>query len=81
MVRSPTHKMVHFQGANYGQLFDLTADPGEIVNLWDDPAAADVKQELMTVLMNWHIDSALQTRDARKRVVAPPGAEVGVAMQ
>lgn len=81
MVRSETHKMVHFQGADYGQLFDLTADPGEIVNLWDDPAAAGVKQELMTVLMNWHIDSALQTRDVRKRVVAPPGAEVGAAMQ
>lgn len=80
MVRSSTHKLVHFMGQEYGQLFDLTSEAGEAVNLWDDASAAEVKQELMTVLMNWHIDSAVQTRDARKRVVAP-GAEVGVAMQ
>lgn len=81
MVRSSTHKLVHFMGQEYGQLFDLTSKAGETVNLWDDPAAAEIKEELLTVLMNWHIDSAVQTRDARKRVVAPPGADVGVAMQ
>ncbi|MEP3279928.1 MAG: sulfatase-like hydrolase/transferase [Stappiaceae bacterium] len=71
MVRSRTHKLVHFQGQSYGQLFDLQTDPGELSNLWDSPAATESKQELLSVLMNWHIDSALQTRDARKRVVAP----------
>jgi arylsulfatase A-like enzyme len=30
-----------------------------------------IKAGLLTVLMEWHIDSAVQTRDARKRVVAP----------
>ncbi|CAN0602018.1 unnamed protein product, partial [Ectocarpus sp. 12 AP-2014] len=40
MVRSPTHKLVHFQGEDYGQLFDLGADPGETQNLWDDAIQA-----------------------------------------
>jgi arylsulfatase A-like enzyme len=72
MVRSKTHKLVHFQGHDYGQLFDLEADPKELVNLWDATEAAEVKQSMFKTLMNWHIDSALQTRDARKRVVAAP---------
>lgn len=43
MVRSHTHKLVHFQGHEYGQLFDLEADPKELVNLWDDEDAAEVQ--------------------------------------
>ncbi|MBZ0301024.1 MAG: DUF4976 domain-containing protein, partial [Anaerolineae bacterium] len=35
----------------YGELFDLEADPGEIHNLWDDPAAADLKAELVYKLL------------------------------
>lgn len=70
MVRSHTHKLVHFQGHDYGQLFDLQADPKELVNLWDAPDARDAKQSLMQTMLNWHVDSALHTCDARKRVVA-----------
>lgn len=81
MVRSHTHKLVHFKGQSFGQLFDLVADPKETNNLWDDPASAKIKQDLFMVLMTWHIDSAVATRDVRKRVVAPPGAEVGAFMQ
>ena len=71
MVRSDRHKLVHFQGADYGQLFDLQADPNERVNLWDDPKEAGVKSNLMGVLLNWHIDSAVQTHAVRARAVAP----------
>ncbi len=77
MVRSDTHKLVHYQGADFGQLFDLQADPGERRNLWDDPAAAQVKADLMTTLMNWHIDSAVATKNARRLIVAPQ-AEVAI---
>lgn len=70
MVRSHTHKLVHFQGHDYGQLFDLQADPSELVNLWDVEEARDTKAELLSTMLNWHVDSALNTRDARKRVVA-----------
>lgn len=70
MVRSHTHKLVHFQGQDFGQLFDLNADPGELVNLWDAEEAAEIKQSLLNNMLNWHIDSALNTQDARKSVVA-----------
>lgn len=32
-------------------------------NLWDDPAAAEKKQELLVVLREWPIRSQYDTRD------------------
>jgi len=62
MVRSPTHKLVHFHGIDEGQLFDLEADPAELNTLWDDPGHAAVKDELLGVLREWLIDSNIRTR-------------------
>ncbi|MEM9221225.1 MAG: sulfatase-like hydrolase/transferase [Pseudomonadota bacterium] len=63
MVRSATHKLVHFKGIDEGQLFDLTADPGETNTLWDSSEHAEVKAEMMGVLRDWLIDSNVRTRD------------------
>ena len=63
MIRSARYKLVHFLGEEYGQLFDLEADPGELQNRWDDEALADVKRELLQALLNWRIESDLQTRN------------------
>ena len=63
MVRSERYKLVHFLGQDYGQLFDLDADPGEEDNRWDDEALTDVKGELLLALLNWRIESTEQTRD------------------
>ncbi len=63
MVRSKRHKLVHFKGAAYGQLFDLEADPAETANLWDDPALHETKATLLAVLRDWLIESNYQTRD------------------
>jgi arylsulfatase A-like enzyme len=73
MVRSQTHKLVHFRGSEAGQLFDLKRDPGERVNLWDAPEAAEVKQALLGELLEFHIESTVQTRNARHLIVSPPG--------
>ena len=62
MVRTRTWKLVHFLGEPFGQLFDLVNDPGEVDNLWDDPAHADRKQELLNLLLEWRIRSGYQTR-------------------
>lgn len=40
------YKITVYYNQTYGELFDLQQDPGEINNLWDDPAYQDLKSEL-----------------------------------
>jgi arylsulfatase A-like enzyme len=47
MIRTDRHKLVVYHGTEPGELFDLQEDPDEYVNLWDDPAHAGVRSELM----------------------------------
>jgi arylsulfatase A-like enzyme len=63
MVRTPEWKLVHFLNEPFGQLFDLVNDPQEVHNLWDEPAAADKKSELLGVLREWRIRSQYHTRN------------------
>ncbi|MCA1809379.1 MAG: sulfatase-like hydrolase/transferase [Lentisphaerae bacterium] len=41
---------VHFN-RDYGELYDLEQDPGEYVNLWNDPAQAGLKSNLLLEFM------------------------------
>ena len=45
------YKLSVWYNQPYGELFDLKEDPGEVENLWDDPAAQDLKAELVTKLL------------------------------
>ncbi len=63
MVRSPRWKLVHFAGEEFGQLFDLENDPLEEHCLWHDPGVQAVKQSLLDELREWHIRSAVHTKD------------------
>jgi arylsulfatase A-like enzyme len=63
MVRSEDWKLVHFVDHEEGQLFDLTADPDEEENLWDDPGAQDKKRELLDALLEWRIESGHRSAD------------------
>ena len=63
MVRSRDWKLVHFLDEPHGQLFDLTADPNEVNDLWEDPTGAEKKAELLAVLREWRIRSQYHTRD------------------
>jgi len=63
MIRSQRYKLVHFAGEEYGLLFDLETDPAEIDNRWDDEALAAIKRELLQALLNWRLESTLQSRD------------------
>ncbi|MCW8131918.1 MAG: sulfatase-like hydrolase/transferase [Planctomycetota bacterium] len=41
------HKLVVYRDAPYGELYDLEKDPEQFENLWDDPAHAATRRELM----------------------------------
>ncbi|KZN22602.1 sulfatase [Haladaptatus sp. R4] len=52
MLRTDRYKLVHVRGDGVGELYDLTEDPVERNNRWNDPAYADVKRELLNRLVN-----------------------------
>ncbi len=45
------HKLTAYRGETFGELFDLENDPGELHNLWDDPAAQKLKIEMLHRLL------------------------------
>jgi len=63
MVRTEDWKLVHFVDYDEGQLFDLNGDPDEVENLWDDPDAQEKKRELLDRLLEWRIQSGVDTAD------------------
>ena len=50
------YKITTYRGAEYGELFDLEADPGETDNLWDHPGAAGLKAELLRRFLSAEMD-------------------------
>ncbi|MGD1922730.1 MAG: sulfatase-like hydrolase/transferase [Paracoccaceae bacterium] len=45
-VRTKTHKMTVDLLSGAGELYDLASDPHELVNLFDDPSASDIRNRL-----------------------------------
>ena len=45
-----THRLSVYRGQDWGELYDLAADPDETHNLWDDLASADIKSALLHTL-------------------------------
>lgn len=54
MVRMGDWKLI-YDMMGYGQLYDLSTDPGELKNRFNDPAASKKQQELMAELLMWTI--------------------------
>ncbi len=70
MVREGRWKLVHFVDHAQGQLFDLEADPGERVNLWNNCAHQGTKQQLLDAILNWRIESARKTQGFAQELYA-----------
>ncbi len=47
MLRDDRYKLVVYHGQEVGELYDLQADPDEFANLWNEPAAQDIKHVLL----------------------------------
>ena len=60
MVFDGRYKSVVYHGHRIGELYDTQADPGEFDNLWDDPAARELKLDRL----KFHLDAMMATVSA-----------------
>ncbi len=51
------YKITVYRKWDYGELFDLQEDPGEVNNLWDAPAAQEVKCRLLHLFVQAKLQS------------------------
>lgn len=60
-VVTKSHRLSVFQEGEWGELYDLVADPDETRNLWDEPTSKDLRSQLMEQLVHLlmeHADSS-----------------------
>jgi len=62
MVLEDKTKLVHFVDSTEGQLFDLSKDPKEQFNLWNDPDYNDERDRLIGEILKWRSESSLKTQ-------------------
>jgi uncharacterized sulfatase len=70
MIRTPQWKLVrHHFAAGLDELYDLTNDPDEKRNLYNDQKHRDVRESLQRRLTEWQqsIDDPILKPDARTR--------------
>lgn len=62
MVVEQGWKLVHFVDCPEGQLFDLSNDPTEVENLWDEPNHRALKDALLNKILEWRIESSRKSQ-------------------
>ncbi|MEM6824935.1 MAG: sulfatase-like hydrolase/transferase [Pseudomonadota bacterium] len=59
--RDRRYRLSLFEGVDWGELYDLETDPGELKNLWDDPCASAEKARLLEALVRAELAHVDQT--------------------
>jgi len=54
MIRTQTHKLV-WRTSGMHELYDLSTDPRELENRYDDPAMASIRAQLEARLLDWYV--------------------------
>jgi arylsulfatase A-like enzyme len=72
-VRTATHKLIHFWKKDQWELFDLTKDPQELKNLYNDPAQKQTIERLKAE-MYW-LKKELKDEDQFANQQPPPGVD------
>ncbi len=60
-VRTEQYRLVFYAGVNEGELYDREKDPGELNNLWNDPAYMQIRFELFQKLMSFTLNYKTET--------------------
>lgn len=60
------HKVTVYREADFGELFDLANDPGEINNLWNDPASQGLKTSMLLAM----VQGIMRSEPTRMRRIA-----------
>jgi hypothetical protein len=55
-----THRLTVYRGLDWGEIYDLEEDPDQTNNLWEDPAHATVKTDLLIALNQAMLDAIEQ---------------------
>ncbi len=79
MIRTKTHKYIHRYPFGPHECYDLSNDPGERVNLYDDPEAQPLIYRLQTQMENWFLQYADPGMDGAKLPVTGTGQSDWVA--
>ncbi|THH38641.1 DUF4976 domain-containing protein [Aliishimia ponticola] len=69
MVANTRWKLIHFEGGHRPMLFDLEADPQELVDLGDSAAHEDVIAEMYDKLFAWTRRSAQRTTRSEAQLI------------
>lgn len=72
-LRTETQKLIYFWKKDQWELYDLAKDPGEVHNVYDDPAYATVSRDLKSELLRLKKD--LGDNDQFANQQPPPGVD------
>ncbi|MDN5725147.1 MAG: sulfatase-like hydrolase/transferase [Propionibacteriales bacterium] len=79
VTQSGSSRMLHrgdwkllFHGDGRGELYDLVADPSEMINLYDDPQHRERRLEMVTELLWWQTVTTDDLPEGAYRTKRPP---------